>query len=207
MRKITELIIHHSATSINQDFKKSIQSFNYNHKERIHFTINSKGYYIAYHHVIGANEELQTRGLHEIGGGTRSLVANQRSIQICLIGSFENGMPTAYQKQRLKELCLYYQLKYDIEYIRGHSYYQPSRICPGRNVLKLIPNLYLMNQLDFTEESAKVFAPYMRKLRKDGTLKENKKLHNVVQWGALFKFIALQNERIEKLETKLGIEK
>lgn len=129
MRVINKIVLHHSATPRDLEFKNSIISFNNSHQVRLHPKKNSLGYHIAYHYVIGSNGEvLQTRGHNEIGFHASNWLVNCASLGICLTGNFDIEKPSLKQMEAL--INLFAKLK--IKNIKGHRAYA-KKTCPGLN--------------------------------------------------------------------------
>ena len=124
MRKITEIIIHCSAT------KEGI-AFNANDIDRWH---KQKGYNcIGYHYVITLDGVVQSgRSIEEVGA--HCLNHNKNSIGICYIGGLdENGKPkdtrTIQQKAAMYNLLVTLKNIYKDATIHGHNEYA-SKQCP-----------------------------------------------------------------------------
>lgn len=98
MRTIKSIVVHHSVTPLSVSLEKSVQSFNANHKARLHPTPNSLGLHIAYHYVIAADGRFQkTRHLDEVGFHASDLGINNTSVGICFTGNFDIEKPTVDQ--------------------------------------------------------------------------------------------------------------
>jgi N-acetyl-anhydromuramyl-L-alanine amidase AmpD len=136
--KVKSLIIHHSATSKDFDTDKSIQSFNTNHKLRLHKEKNGFGMHLAYHYIIGGEGKvINTRPANEAGWHASNYWVNLNSLGICLIGNFDLEKPNAEQvyalRDLLRRLCAKYNLKK--ENIHLHSEYA-KKTCPGKHLKK-----------------------------------------------------------------------
>lgn len=134
MRKIDKIIVHHSFTSKNLDFEKTLGSISQSHKERLHQPISKTGLYIAYHYVIGGKGEIrQTRLDDEIGYHASNWPVNQSSIGICLLGAFDTETPNPVQLFALRDVIKSIKARHFIKEVAGHRKYS-SKSCPGKNV-------------------------------------------------------------------------
>lgn len=133
----TAIVLHHSATEIG-----NAVIFDRMHREENHWDG------VGYDFVIGngtnsGNGEVevtfrwrqQVAGAH--CGGTPDNWANEYAVGICLVGNFNDTVPTANQMQSLVKLVRFLQKRYGIgtENIYGHSTTPGAREteCPGRN--------------------------------------------------------------------------
>lgn len=139
MRTISEIVVHHSYTTRDQDLDKSIKSFNDTHYKRLHLPYNQPlsgiegSLHVAYHYVIAGNGDYQKTRNHEVMGYHASNIeVNKRSIGICLTGNFDNENPTPAQLNSLKEIVNELKRTYTISKISGHRSYA-SKSCPGKN--------------------------------------------------------------------------
>lgn len=125
MRKITEIIIHCSATAEGIDIDaKTIDRW---HKER-GFTC------IGYHYIIKLDGTIeQGRPIDNIGAHCNG--HNAKSIGICYIGGIERNSRkakdtrTEKQKKSLLELLQYLKLKFPSATIHGHREFA-KKDCP-----------------------------------------------------------------------------
>ena len=144
MRKITNIVIHHSVTPRDLQLEQQISSFDRTHKARLHPVANKYGLHIAYHYVIsGDGNYKKTRGLDEIGYHAGNWAVNKKSIGICLCGNFDIEKPSEEQIATLNkiliELCESYKLKEkDIIFHRDVVSY---KTCPGLNFTRDYINL------------------------------------------------------------------
>jgi hypothetical protein len=130
------IVIHHSATETG-----NAAIFDKWHRERNHW----EG--VGYDFVIGNGTDSsdgqievtfrwrkQIPGAH--CGGTANNWANVDGIGICLVGDFDNTVPTAQQMQSLLRLVRFLQKRYGIPKWRiyGHKATPGARVtdCPGR---------------------------------------------------------------------------
>lgn len=118
MRTITQLVIHHSASS-----SGTVEEFRREHKAR--------GWSdIGYHRVIGNGRGFEDGAIHE---GRKDSVKgsavygnNTGKLHVCLVGNFEStdsgytGPPTASQLSALGHLLQVWELKYHPKGERGH---------------------------------------------------------------------------------------
>lgn len=135
-RKWTAIVIHHSGT---KDGNAAI--FDRWHKEGKHW----EG--VGYDFVIGNGADSgdgqvevtfrwrnQKVGAH--CGGTRGNWANKEAVGICLVGNFNNTVPTTRQMESLVKLIRFLQNRYGIakSQIYGHNTTPGARRteCPGK---------------------------------------------------------------------------
>ena len=124
------IVIHHSATA----------GGNAAAMDRYHREV--RGWRsLAYHFVIGNGHgardgELQigprwTRQEHGAHAGTREL--NRDSVGVCLVGNFEEHLPTESQMRSLRNLTQHLQQRYDIDESRVFLHRAIRRTkCPGK---------------------------------------------------------------------------
>lgn len=142
MRKITHLIIHHTATARD---KTTYEAVNEYHRKKnwgtadkpVYAKASSLGQYAQYHWFIEADGTItQSRSDEEIGWHAGN--ANGFSIGICLAGWFDKGhddKPTERQILALRELLKRYATMYRIppENIVPHRKYA-NKTCYGMNL-------------------------------------------------------------------------
>ncbi len=131
------IVIHHSATETG-----SAGIF-----ENYHISIGFRA--LAYHFVVG-NGTADTRdGQIEIGSrwreqsdaayaGRKTRAKDKAGIHICLVGNFENSVPTSNQVESLVRLITHLAYRYNIplKNIQGHRDFVDNddiTKCPGRN--------------------------------------------------------------------------
>ena len=149
-KKWTAIVIHHSGTR-----NGNTAIFDKWHRESNHW----QG--VGYDFVIGNGSnsgdglvevtyrwEKQVTGAH--CGGTPGNWANKDGIGICLVGDFNQTVPTSSQMQSLVKLVRYLQKRYGIPKSRiyGHGSTPGAGTvtdCPGRN----FPMAELKSMLDF----------------------------------------------------------
>jgi hypothetical protein len=136
-RKWAAIVIHHSGTSTG-----NARIFDKWHAEKNHW----EG--VGYDFVIGNGTDSgdgevevtfrwrgQKTGAH--CGGTRGNWANEYAVGICLVGDFNNTVPTRRQMQSLISLIKFLQNRYGIPTSRiyGHKDTPGARPtdCPGKN--------------------------------------------------------------------------
>ncbi len=129
MRRITEIIIHCSATESGADF--SAFDIDQWHK--------AQGWSkIGYHYVVRLDGTVE-RGRPESEVGAHCKGHNQHSIGVCYIGGLKNGKPadtrTAQQKSALKALIAQLRTRYPNALILGHNTLSP-KACPCFNAAK-----------------------------------------------------------------------
>jgi len=135
-KRWTAIVIHHSATE-----NGNADLFDKMHREENHW----EG--IGYDFVIGngtdsANGQVEVtfRWREQRTGAhckTPDNWANEDAIGICLVGNFDNTIPTTRQMQSLLKLTRFLQKRYGISKSRiyGHNNTPGARItaCPGKN--------------------------------------------------------------------------
>lgn len=130
MRKINKIIIHCSATKVDQPFiAKDIDKW---HKQR-----GWKG--IGYHYVILLDGTVES-GRPEAEIGAHTLGQNANSVGICYIGGLDSaGKPkdtrTDQQKKTLKNLVSELLKKYPGSTVHGHNEFA-NKACPCFDVKK-----------------------------------------------------------------------
>lgn len=135
-KKWTAIVIHHSATR-----NGSTALFDKWHKEKRHWDG------VGYNFVIGngtntgdGQVEVTYRWCNQqVGahcGGTRGNWANKDAIGICLVGNFNNTLPTQQQMRSLTKLIKFLHSRYGIPKSRiyGHKHTPGARVtdCPGK---------------------------------------------------------------------------
>ena len=131
MRRITEIILHCSATREGQDFKAS-------DIKRWHLKRGFKD--IGYHYVIDLDGKIEV-GRPEEKVGAHVSGHNTNSIGICYIGGLDNkdkpkDTRTDAQKHTMLNLVIALSLKYKtITKVTGHNKYA-NKACPCFDVNK-----------------------------------------------------------------------
>lgn len=130
MNKPEYIIIHHSATT-----RGDAKTFRETHK--------SWGWRdIGYHYVIGngtysSDGEIEAGRMEtETGAHCAANGMNNKSIGICLVGNFEQEIPTSAQIKSLEKLVhgIMTRYKIPVEKILGHKEVQNAKtLCPGKN--------------------------------------------------------------------------
>ena len=135
-KKWTAIVIHHSGTETG-----NAAIFDKWHRENRHW----EG--VGYDFVIGngtdsgdGQVEVTFRWRRQIAGahcgGTPGNWANEDAVGICLVGNFNNTVPTARQMQSLLKLIRFLQKRYGISKNRiySHKTTPGARVteCPGR---------------------------------------------------------------------------
>ena len=147
-KRWTAIVIHHSATE-----NGNAAMFDKMHREEKHW----EG--IGYDFVIGngidsgdGQVEVTFRWRRQIAGahcgGTPGNWANEDAVGICLVGNFNQQLPTTRQMQSLLKLIRFLQKRYGISKSRiyGHKTTPGARVtdCPG----KMFPMARLKSMLD-----------------------------------------------------------
>ncbi len=131
------IVVHHSATETG-----SAGIF-----ENYHLSIGFRA--LAYHFVVGNGTANTRDGQIEIGSrwpeqsdaayaGRKARAKDTAGIHICLVGNFENSVPTQKQIETLIRLITHLAYRYNIplENIQGHRDFVDNADitkCPGRN--------------------------------------------------------------------------
>lgn len=135
MRKLTKIVVHHSAV-VQPDLDKLISSIEKSHKERLDQPADKNGSHIAYHYIIWVDwTTVQTRDINSIWWHASNYDINKESIWVCLSGDFDNEEPTEKQYEALRVLINMYP---DLE-VHFHREYDTHKTCPWRlfDVLEL----------------------------------------------------------------------
>jgi N-acetylmuramoyl-L-alanine amidase len=119
MRKITTVIVHHTASPSNT----TIEDIKAWHTKR--------GFYgIGYHYVIDPNGKIHsTRPVARTGAHARG--HNADSIGVALIGNFEKTYPTGAQLDALDGLILILKEEFHVKRLIGHKD-AGKTACPGK---------------------------------------------------------------------------
>lgn len=130
------VVIHHSGTD-----SGSVESIHRAHRQRKDAQGNP-WLGIGYHFVIGNGSgmrdgEVQStfRWNQQIHGAhSGSQVHNANGIGVCLIGNFEQDVPTNNQLQAVEKLISQLATRYNIpaRLVIGHRHVKPTA-CPGKN--------------------------------------------------------------------------
>ncbi|MCT4616812.1 MAG: peptidoglycan recognition protein family protein [Candidatus Gracilibacteria bacterium] len=137
MRKIKNIVIHHSVTPRELNIETALNSFDNTHKIRLtdkYKQTNSGTKYenIAYHYVIGENGEVVNTRLDEkVGYHASNLSINNESLGICLCGNFDKQTPSIEQYKALRNLIKSLQEKYGKLNIYPHNKFA-NKTCPGK---------------------------------------------------------------------------
>ena len=134
MRKLTEIIIHCSATEEGKDFKAA-------NIKKWHTLPPPKGRGwkdIGYHFVIDLDGTIEKgRPIEQIGA--HCLGHNSRSVGVCYVGGLRHGKPddtrTEEQKKALRKIVSELRRKYGVLEVHGHCEYANKK-CPCFDVRK-----------------------------------------------------------------------
>ena len=135
MRKITEIIIHCSATVEGRNY--TVETIRKWHK--------AKGWQdIGYHYVIGLDGKI-FKGRPEEQVGAHCIGHNANSIGICYIGGLNKDKKpkdtrTEAQKTAIRALCMDLKIKYPAASIHGHNEFS-TKHCPCFNVQEELKNM------------------------------------------------------------------
>lgn len=129
MRKLTRIVIHHSASPRATTTAKMIDEWH-----------RAEGYDgIGYHRVIeGDGEVVMGRADEKIGAHAYGF--NKDTLGICVVGNFEKEAPTHQQIERLIQVLAILCKRYNIPAsgIIGHRDVLPTA-CPGQNLFNQLP--------------------------------------------------------------------
>ena len=190
MRKITHILVHHTATP---GPKTSIQGVDNAHRTRnwgtaaepIFARKSSLGWYVQYHYFIDwAGNVTQTRREDEIGWHGNA--ANPFSIGICLAGYFDSGhdaRPSDKQLQALRGLIIGILVRHPTIDSRlnivPHRVFNPHKSCYGY----LLPNDVSKLLIDIKEEDMG-FKPRIFRIKgTNGYLLERRELKRLDAFG------------------------
>lgn len=149
-RKITEIVIHHTAVSNEKqpDFSKQISSMARTHAQRLNNPW-SDWTTIQYHFVVWKDgESKQTRLLEDLWRHATNFSVNQQSIWICMTGNFDEELPHPKQIAKVNEIIQWLFKTYWTLKISFHNEYAP-KTCPGKNITKILfTSTTSMNTID-----------------------------------------------------------
>ena len=138
MRKINKIVLHHSATTSQNNFEKLLKSFDNNHKKRLTEKYNQEKSWtkyenIAYHYVISKNWEItETRKSEKVWFHASNLRVNNESIGICFVWNFDLKSPTQKQYEAWKKIIETLRKKFWHLTIHKHSEFA-NKTCPWKN--------------------------------------------------------------------------
>lgn len=120
------MILHHSASK--RDFT-TFQDIENWHKSRFNFQ-SSLGFWSGYHFIImNDGTTHKTRRENEMGA---HCIPNDGKIGICLVGNFEEEMPTPKQLEQLGVLLEYLKREFRLTNKDIYSHNEKSQtLCPG----------------------------------------------------------------------------
>jgi hypothetical protein len=127
----THIILHHSASPQTQSF----EALNAYHREKWNFR-STLGFYAGYQYVIEQNGTI-TQARADTEEGAHTLGNNKNTIGVCLMGNFEEDLPTAEQEQSLRSILREKMKRWNIpvENIMFHRDYA-NTLCPGDKITK-----------------------------------------------------------------------
>ena len=139
MKKITHLILHHSAVS-----KKDL-SYQFDIIKKNHI---AKGWGdIGYNYFVETNGIL-FKGRSEVIAGAHTIGYNENSIGICVAGNYNIDKLSPKQFKTLKGIIDLMRKKYDIPFENVIGHYKVSQTaCPGKNIKKIMKKLMFMKEL------------------------------------------------------------
>jgi hypothetical protein len=122
----TSIILHHSGTWDDQK-KKDYDAIKAGHLGRGYRDI---GYHWLIEYVDGQIQVL--KGREEAESAAACPGKNYTAIHVCLVGNFEETIPTEEQYRAIASLCKDIMTRWPIEVIGGHRDYYATA-CPGAN--------------------------------------------------------------------------
>jgi len=142
MRKIKQLIIHHTAGRLS-DTPEMVREW---HRAK---GFTDRAGKAGYHFFIMSNGFLfPERPVEEMGCHTKNFNAN--SIGICLMGDFRRDQPTDAQVETLVALLISLVLKYDLKFWNIYPHRDIKKLfifnttatnCCGENLIRLLPDI------------------------------------------------------------------
>ncbi len=198
MRKITHIIIHHTATDRDKTTFQAVKDYHIN-----------KGWSdIGYNWLITADGVLhEGRPQNIIGAHTRDDGMNYKSLGIALTGNFEKEQPTEKQLETLRGIINQVRDIYKIpaENVLGHKEVRgAATACPGTYLMTFIKTLRKVN--NSSSEVQEALSETIKEQRQEiGRLKQNndkltRKLTNAKELIKELK-VALQSKKswVDKL--------
>jgi len=132
---VEKLVVHHSASKKSTTKKSDIDSW---HKQR--------GFsQVGYHKIIEGDGKIVS-GRSEKLKGAHAKGTNHNSLGVCVVGNFENEIPSDVQIisviKVLVEWCKKYELTSTDIYGHGNiSGTTTKTSCPGKNLISLLPGI------------------------------------------------------------------
>lgn len=127
------LVIHHSVTDQGNDLATLLDV------QRLHR--EDRGWAdVAYHFFIGKGgtvyegRPMEVRGTHVAGYNTGSL-------GVCFLGNYAISAPTAEQLAAASSLAAWLAVRLQLTHIAGHRSFNSETICPGDNLMAVLPAL------------------------------------------------------------------
>lgn len=126
--KVKFLVVHHSASKRSNTTKEKIDKW---HKK--------KGWNgVGYHKVIEEKGAIKD-GRSELIQGAHALGVNARSLGVCVVGNFEEEMPTSFQIDSLVKVLTQWCKKYNLDDTAIYGHYNvpggtTPTACPGKNL-------------------------------------------------------------------------
>lgn len=167
-RKITKIVLHHSASPRDLPIGKSLVSFDRNHYNRIYKKHKqplswTERKYIAYHYVISWDWKVaKTRNLDKVWYHASDRKVNRESIWICLTGNFDKEKPSERQEASLKKLVSRLQSMTGGLTVHWHNEYA-RKTCPWRNmnfILAIFKTMWFYKDIyeeEFGDKEDKIF--------------------------------------------------
>ena len=94
----------------------------------------------GYHYVIRTNGVVE-RGRHHKYFGAHCYGSNFESIGICVVGDFDNGLPTVEQVDSLQRLLVELAKIYRVLNVIGHRDRNENSACPGMLLYNALPSI------------------------------------------------------------------
>ena len=129
-RKVTILVIHHTAGPASNDVGTLIPTISRLHGKRFKKMEPSMGLMISYHYLITPDGNVwPTRDENDIGHHAGDWEVNERSIALTLIGDFSKHRPTRRQVQSLDRLVRRLMSERRIQKVIPHSHCRATLCC------------------------------------------------------------------------------
>lgn len=135
MRRITSIILHHSATlakAYEGDLDGSIMSKNICANHYRNWGQKFPDYKCDYHFLIGSTGKVfEGQPLEQAGWHCGNYEMNLKSIGICFLGNFEKNIMPEKQMMAGAELIEDLRIRFDIDKVLQHKDVVPT-LCPGK---------------------------------------------------------------------------
>lgn len=156
MNKPQNIVVHHSVTPRDLDMLKTERSIENNHGQR-GFNRSTLGWHVGYHYIIYGNGQIkQYRTDLEQGAHCAEQSMNFKSLGVCLIGDFDNELPSDLQVNALANFLKQKVEQYSIPLINinPHRHYainaatgKPYKSCYGSKLADDWARRLLFNEM------------------------------------------------------------